>query len=153
MNFQKTFILGRVSHTPELKALPNGNNVATFSMATNRVYKDASDQKKEDVEWHNCVAYGKLADIIGQYVEGGQVLFVEGRNKTRDWEDKTDGKKRYRTEVIIEGFQFGPKSQNREAKKTDNDNTPAVQTGGYTGDLGGPIDYGTPDVNIDDIPF
>lgn len=153
MNFQKTYILGRVSHTPELKALPTGTKVATFSMATNRTWKDTNGEKKEQVEWHNVIAFGKLADIIGQYVEGGQELFIEGRNQTRSW-DGEDGKKRYRTEVIVEGFQFGAKSGTRAEKGKESKPTPTVEGSGYTGDLADSgIDYPQDAINLDDIPF
>lgn len=149
MNFQKTYILGRVAHTPEMKTLESGTQVTTFSMATNRNWKDANDQPQEAVEWHNLIAFGKTAEILAKYVEGGQLLFIEGRNQTRSWEDKTDGGKRYRTEVVIEKFQFGAKSGAREAKADGKEEKPAVTPKGYDG----PIDYGTPDVDINDIPF
>lgn len=156
MNFQKTYILGRVAHTPELKQLENGNKVATFSMATNRNWKDKDGNPQEEAEWHNLVAFGRTAEILAQYVQGGQVLFIEGRNKTRSWEDKTDGGKRYRTEVIVESFQFGQKAASRNGGgDVENEKVaPEVKTGGYTGPLGGEtIDYDTNNVNIDDIPF
>lgn len=153
MNFQKTYILGRVAHSPEMKALPDsGTKVATFSMAVNHVYKDNAGNKREDTEWHNIVAYGRLAEILGEHLKGGQVLFVEGRNKTRSW-DGDDGKKRYRTEVIINSFQFGPKAQSREDSQEINDTTPAVVGGGYTGDIANPMDYPQDSINLDDIPF
>lgn len=154
MNFQKTYILGRVAHTPELKQLDNGNKVATFSMATNRNWKDKDGKPQEEAEWHNLVAFGKTAEILAQYVQGGQMLFVEGRNKTRSWEDKTDGGKRYRTEVIVESFQFGPKAASRSGGVDSEENKSEVKTGGYTGPISDTtIDYDTNNVNIDDIPF
>jgi single-strand DNA-binding protein len=143
MNFQKTIIAGRLAHTPELKALPSGSYVATFSLATNRVWKDANDQKQEKVEWHNCKAFGKTAETLAKFAEGGQVLLVEGRNETSSWEDKDTQKKMYRTEVIIESFQFGERSKSRAEKKeksVDHDNTWGIP-------------YPTEDINPNDIPF
>jgi len=156
MNFQKTYVLGRVAHTPEMKALPNGGNVTTFSMATNRYWKDNDGKEQEAVEWHNMIAFGKTAELLAKYVEGGQCLFIEGRNQTRNWEDKDTGKKMYRTEVMVEKFQFGPKSQARENAKAGGDNqeaSTAVKTGGYDGPLADQINYDDAVINIDDIPF
>lgn len=154
MNFQKTFILGRVAHSPEVKTLDSGTTVATFSMATNRTWKDAAGAQQEATEWHNCVAFGKLAEILKQYLQGGQLLFVEGRNQTRSWDDKDTQKKMYRTEIVVEGFQFGAKAASRNGGAVDNEKTAEeVKTGGYTGPLPETIDYGAPDINVDDIPF
>jgi len=153
MNFQKTIIAGRLAHTPELKALPSGMAIATFSLATNRVWKDGNGDKQEKTEWHNCKAFGKTAETLAQYAEGGQVLLVEGRNETQSWEDKDTGKKMYRTEVIIESFQFGQKSAARAERKADEAShdqsstyqEKTVQQNGF--------EYPEEDINPDDIPF
>jgi len=153
MNFQKTIIAGRLAHTPELKATPSGMSVATFSLAVNRVWYDANKQKQEKTEWHNCVAFGKTAETLGQYAEGGQVLLVEGRNETQSWEDKDTGKKMYKTQVIVESFQFGQKSAARAERKADD--ASHDQTTNYkekTVEYGG-IEYPNEDINPDDIPF
>lgn len=153
MNFQKTIIAGRLAHTPELKAMPSGMSVATFSLAVNRVWYDANKQKQEKTEWHNCVAFGKTAETLGQYAEGGQVLLVEGRNETQSWEDKDTGKKMYKTQVIVESFQFGQKSAARAERKADD--ASHDQTTNYkekTVEYGG-IEYPNEDINPDDIPF
>lgn len=153
MNFQKTIIAGRLAHTPELKATPSGMSVATFSLAVNRVWYDANKQKQEKTEWHNCVAFGKTAETLGQYAEGGQVLLVEGRNETQSWEDKDTGKKMYKTQVIVESFQFGQKSAARAERKADE--ASHDQTTNYkekTVEYGG-IEYPNEDINPDDIPF
>lgn len=111
MNFNRIIVVGRLGKDPELKALPNGTSVCDFSLATSRVWVDGSTKEKhEETEWHNVVFYGKPADIIAQYVKKGSILLVEGRVKTRSWEDKDSGKKMYRTEIIGENFQLPPRS-------------------------------------------
>lgn len=111
MNYNKIVICGRLGRDPELKALPNGTSVCDFSLATSRTWVDGNTKEKhEETEWHNVVFYGKPADIIAQYVKKGSILLVEGRVKTRSWEDKDSGKKMYRTEIIGENFQLPPRS-------------------------------------------
>lgn len=105
MYLNKVFLYGNLTRDPEMRALPSGQNVANFSIATNRVYKDRDGAKKEQVEYHNIVAFGRQADLIGQYMKKGRPLFVEGRIQTRSWE--SEGKKNYRTEIVVENFQFG----------------------------------------------
>lgn len=156
MNFQKTIIAGRLAHTPELKTLPSGTMVATFSLATNRVWKNQNGEKQEQTEWHNCIAFGKTAETIAQYAQGGQVLLVEGRNQTTSWEDKNGGPKRYKTEVVVEVFQFGQKSASREDNGMRYGMTPEEQENagiGQKNELEAKFDYPTAD-DIDlDIPF
>lgn len=105
MYLNKVQLYGNLTRDPELRALPSGQNVANFSIATNRVYKDKEGNKKEQAEFHNVVAFGRSADLIGQYMKKGRPLYVEGRIQTRTWEK--DGQKQYRTEIIVESFQFG----------------------------------------------
>lgn len=108
MYLNKVFIIGNLTRDPEIKSLPAGTRVATFSLATNRTWKDAQGAKKESVEYHNIVAFARAADLIGQYCKKGSSLYIEGRLQTRSW-DAPDGSKKYRTEIILENFQFGPK--------------------------------------------
>ncbi len=152
MNYQKTIIAGRLVHTPELKTLPSGMTVANFSLAVNRTWKDKqTGEKKESAEYHNCVAFGKTAETLGQYAEGGQVILAEGRNQTSSWEDQNGGPKRYKTEIVVEEFQFGQKSQARQERQAQSDpdnqevqsNEPVIQ---YP-------DADALDINPDDIPF
>lgn len=110
MNLNKALIIGRVTRDPELRALPSGSNVANFSLATNRVWKDKDQKQQEATEFHNCVAFGKQAETLAQYVKKGQLLYVEGRLQTQSWEK--DGVKHYKTEIVVEQFQFGPKAAN-----------------------------------------
>ncbi len=96
-------IIGNLTRDPEVKTTPSGQNVATFSVATNRVWTNAQGQKQEAVEYHNIVAWGKLAEICGQYLNKGKKVYVEGRLQTRDWQGQ-DGVKRYKTEIVIENM-------------------------------------------------
>jgi len=96
-------LIGRMTKNPEVRTTPNGKNVATFSVATNHSYKDASGQRQEKGEFHNIVAWGKLAEICGQYLTKGRRVYLEGRLQTRDWTGQ-DGVKRYSTEIIAENM-------------------------------------------------
>jgi single-strand DNA-binding protein len=102
-SLNKVQLIGNLTADPEVKETPNGQKVASFSIATNRTWKDQSGQKQEEVEFHNIVAWGKLADIIEQYVKKGKKVYVEGRLKTRNWEDQA-GIKKYKTEIIAESL-------------------------------------------------
>ena len=101
MSLNKAQIIGNVTRDPELKQIPGGQTVVSFSVATNFTWKDQAGQKQERVEFHNIVAWRKLAEIVGQYVKKGTKVYVEGRIQTRDWEGE-DGVKRYRTEIVAD---------------------------------------------------
>jgi single-strand DNA-binding protein len=106
MYLNKVLLYGNLTRDPEIRALPSGQQVANFSLATNRTYTDKEGRKQEVVEYHNVVAFARQAEVIGQYMKKGRPLFVEGRLQTRTWE--AEGKKNYRTEIVIDNFQFGP---------------------------------------------
>ena len=108
MNFNKAYILGNVTRYPESRAMPSGQQVVNFGIATNRFYTDQSGQKKQDTEFHNIVAFGKLADISAKYLTKGSLVLIEGRIKTRNW-DNSAGIKQYKTEIIAESLQLGPR--------------------------------------------
>lgn len=108
MNLNKVFLLGRLTGDVQLRTTPTGQPVATFSLATNRVYTDKSGAKKEETEFHNIVVWGRQAEIAQQFMVKGQVIFVEGRLQTRGWTDK-NGQSRKVTEIICDRFQFGQK--------------------------------------------
>jgi len=100
MSVNKVILLGHLGKDPEVRYMPNGEAVANFSIATSEHWKDKSGEKQEKTEWHNCVAYRKLAEIIGEYVKKGSQIYVEGKLQTRKWQDK-EGKDRYTTEIIV----------------------------------------------------
>jgi len=102
MNLNKAMIIGNLTRDPEIKNTPTGQSVASFSVATNFVWNDASGQKQERVEFHNIVAWRRLAEICGQYLKKGSKIYAEGRLQTRDWTQ--DGVKKYRTEIILENM-------------------------------------------------
>ncbi len=117
MNLNKVFILGRLTQDPQVRTLPSGDPVATFGVATNRVFYNKNKEKQEQTEFHNVVVFGKLADIARQYLKQGSMVLIEGRLQTRSWEDK-DGIKKYRTEIITESMQLGPKSLSQKEEST-----------------------------------
>lgn len=99
MDLNRATLLGRLTRDPEVRSTPSGQSVATMSVATNRMWTDAAGVRQERTEFHNCVLWGKLADIAGQYLSKGRRVYVEGRIETRDWTGQ-DGVKRYRTEIV-----------------------------------------------------
>ncbi len=108
MNLNKAFILGNVTREPEVRSLPSGQQVTNFSIATNRFYTSSSGEKKQEAEFHNIVCFGKLADISSRYLNKGSLVLIEGRIKTRNWVN-TAGAKQYRTEIIADSLQLGPR--------------------------------------------
>ncbi len=99
MDLNKAMIIGRLTRDPELRNTPNGKAVATIGLATSRVWVDANSQKQKQTEFHNVVMWGKLAEIVNQYLRKGAKIYVEGRLQTREWTGQ-DGVKRYRTEIV-----------------------------------------------------
>jgi single-strand DNA-binding protein len=140
-----------------MKSLPSGSSVTNFSVATNRVWKDADGQKQEQVEYHNIVAFGKTAENIAKYFSKGQQIYVRGRLQTRSW-DGDDGKKNYRTEIILTEFQFGNNPNNNSSQDSGYSQSrtsykSTKQSAGVTGSEYDAIAYGDDDINPDDIPF
>ena len=151
MYLNKAFVFGNLTRDPELRALPSGMNVCSFSIATNRVYKDRDGKKQEQTDFHNVVVFGRQADTVAQYLKKGSSAFVEGRMQTRSWEGK-DGEKKYRTEIVADRVQFGPKGSGARS-------TSSGQGGGRDSEAepveaqGAGIEYPKDDINPDDIPF
>jgi len=151
MYLNKAIIYGNLTRDPELKALPSGAKVASFSIATNRVWKDKAGARQEAVDYHNIVVFGRQAETAAQYLKKGSSAMIEGRMQTRSWE--AEGGKKYRTEVVADRVQFGPrgggatgggKSDTAQSAPTD-----------APGDLppAGAIEYPEEEINPDDIPF
>jgi len=155
MFVNKVFLYGNLTRDPELKALPSGSQVAEFGIATNRVYKDKEGAKKEEVDFHNIVSFGRQAEVIAQYLKKGRPIFVEGRIRTRSWEAKDGTGKRYKIEIVLEQFQFGPSLRDGTGASigggkpvsTSKTEEPKNEAGG-TG-----IEYPQEEINADDIPF
>ena len=151
MNFNKAIIVGNLTQDPELKTIPNsGTSVASFSVATNRYYKNQSGERQENTEFHNLVIFGNMAENASKYLKKGSLALFEGRIQTRSWEDK-EGNKRYRTEIIVENMQFGPKSEGGGgfSQKTDTSNNPSNNKGKR--DI--PVIDEEDEINVEDIPF
>jgi len=156
MYLNKVFLYGNLTRDPELRALPSGQQVASFALATNRTYKDRDGNKKETAEFHNIVAFGRQADLIGQYMKKGRPIFVEGRIQTRSWDDKNSGEKKYRTEIVIENFQFGPGGQGGQgggAYAKGGDDAGGARRSTPADDKEEGIEYPEPSVSPEDIPF
>ena len=150
MYLNKVFLYGNLTRDPELKALPSGSQVANFGIATNRTYKDKNGAKQEATEFHNIVAFGRTAEVIAQYMKKGRPIFVEGRIQTRSWDDKESGKKNYRTEVVVDNFQFGADGAARGGA------TPSASRGAEEQPApseGETIKYPDEEINPEDIPF
>lgn len=111
MSVNKAILIGRLGKDPETRYMTNGEAVTNVSLATSENYKDKSGEKQERTEWHNLVFYRRLAEIAGEYLKKGSMVYVEGRIQTRKWQDKESGKDRYTTEIIVnEMTMLGSKS-------------------------------------------
>lgn len=109
MNLNKVILVGRLTRDPEIKSLPSGQGVCSFGLATGRFFVDKSGQKQQQTEFHNIVMFGRLAEIASQYLTKGSLALIEGRLRTRNWQD-AQGNQKYRTEIVAERMQLGPKS-------------------------------------------
>jgi single-strand DNA-binding protein len=102
----KVILIGNLGRDPERRSTPSGQQVATFSVATSRRWRDRDGNKQEHTEWHTVVCWGRQAEVAGEYLKKGRQVYVEGRLQTRSWDDKQTGEKRYRTEVVCDNFQM-----------------------------------------------
>ena len=151
MYLNKALIIGNLTRDPELKAIPSGIKVCSFSVATNRVWKDKNGAKQEAADYHNIVVFGRQAETVAQYMKKGSQVMIEGRMQTRSWD--ADGGKKYRTEIIADRIQFGPRASGtgggsyggNQANPQDSEpmKAPELET----------IEYPEDDINPEDIPF
>lgn len=111
MDLNKAFVLGRLTADPQLRTTNNGNQVASFSVATNRVWNDKISGRREEVEFHNIVVWGQQADVASRFLAKGSLVLIEGRIQTRTWEDQ-QGQTRRTTEIVSERLQLPPRSMN-----------------------------------------
>jgi len=142
MNLNKVILIGRLTRDPESRALPSGQSLTSFGMATDRFYKDKSGQKQQQTEFHNIVTFGRLAEIASQYLTKGSLVLIEGRLQTRGWKDSS-GNQRTRTEIIAERIQLGPKSAGKvvpqeKPQEVPTENIPVIQE---------------EEIDVKDIPF
>ncbi len=154
MNLNKVIVVGRLTQDPEKRTIPeSGLSVTSFSVATNSYFKNKSGENQERTEFHDMVLFGNLADIASQYLQKGSLALFEGRLQTRSWEDK-EGNKRYRTEIVGERLQFGPRqaggggsSEKEEYKKGSNPSK------GKQSEKEIPVIDEDDEINVEDIPF
>lgn len=149
MYLNKAMVFGNLTRDPELRATPGGQQVCTFSIATNRVYKKADGSKAEDAQFHNIVVWGRQAETCAQYLKKGSTAYVEGRLQTRSYDNK-EGQKQYRTEIVAETVQFGPRSAGQGSREEGSYAPAAAAPKAAKEDT---IDYPQEDINPDDIPF
>jgi single-strand DNA-binding protein len=143
MNLNKVMLIGNVTRDPEVRTTPGGQNVTSFGVATNRRWKDQSGQQKDQVEFHNIVAWRRLAEIVGQYLKKGSKVYIEGRLQTRSWDDKS-GVKRYKTEIIAENMIMLDKAGGSPASSAAEPSNEGVQPEPSSQE---------PEINVEDIPF
>ncbi len=152
MYLNKAMIYGNLTRDPEMKALPSGMNVTSFSLATNRTYNDRDGKRQEQVEYHNIVVFGKQADTTAKYLKKGSGAYVEGRLQTRSWEK--DGQKLYRTEIVADRVQFGPRSDGGGGGSYSGGAAQASPAQNPQDAHASVLpDYPEEDINPEDIPF
>jgi single-strand DNA-binding protein len=145
MYLNKAMVFGNLTRDPELKALPSGMQVCSFSLATNRVYKDRDGKRAEQTDYHNIVVFGRQAETSAQYLKKGASAFVEGRMQTRSWDQ--DGTKHYRTEIVADRVQFGPRVGGGAAPMGGSEKAAPSEPQGAA------PEYPEEDINPEDIPF
>ena len=150
MYLNKAIVIGNLTRDPELRSLPSGIKVCTFSLATNRVWKDKNNARQESTDYHNVVVFGRQAETVAQYMKKGSSILVEGRMQTRSWDDKNSGEKKYRTEIVADRTQFGPKGGSGGGEGTSSSGSKAPQAESQEVDS---IEYPEEDINPEDIPF
>ncbi len=150
MYLNKAILIGNLTRDPELRSLPSGIKVCTFSIATNRVWKDKNGARQESADYHNIVVFGRQAETVAQYMKKGSSILVEGRMQTRSWEDKNSGEKKYRTEVVADRTQFGPKGSQAGGGARGSDTQASAPQEDSSVDT---IEYPEEDINPEDIPF
>jgi len=147
MYINKAMVFGNLTRDPELKSLPSGTQVCSFSIATNRVYKDRDGNKQEQADFHNIVVFARQAETSAQYLKKGSSAYIEGRLQTRSWEK--EGVKQYRTEIVADRVQFGPRSGGEGAPT----GAAPAEASKDAPDTGKAPEYPEEDINPEDIPF
>ena len=149
MYLNKAILIGNLTRDPELRSLPSGIKVCSFSLATNRVWKDKNGARQESADYHNIVVFGRQAETVAQYMKKGSSILVEGRIQTRSWDDKTSGEKKYRTEIVADRTQFGPKGSSGGVSSVGSSKAPTSSSPEEVDS----IEYPEEDINTEDIPF
>lgn len=152
MYLNKAILIGNLTRDPELRSLPSGVQVANMGVATNRIWKDKNGSRQESTDYHNVVVFGRQAETTAQYLRKGSSVLIEGRIQTRSWES-SDGKKNYRTEVVADRVQFGPRSAGAASANVEDKSSVSNESEGSDISQDEQIDYPEENVNVDDIPF
>lgn len=151
--FNKVVLMGNLTRDPELRAIPSGQNVASFSLAVNRSWKNAAGEQQEAVDYIDCTIWGKPAEIITQYMKKGSGILVSGRLQQRSWEQ--EGQKRSKVEVVVEDFNFvggGDRDGGGSYQPTES-SAPSKPAAKPSKDEAPAEDLGNEPINLDDIPF
>lgn len=151
MYLNKAILIGNLTRDPELKAIASGNKVCTFSIATNRTYKDSNGVRQEKTDYHNIVVWGKTAENVATYMKKGSQVLIEGRIETRSWDDAATNTKKYRTEIVADSVQFGAKSSGGAGTPSQAGSNPAASA--KKEDEIDTIEYPEEQINSEDIPF
>ena len=150
--FSKAIITGNLTRDPELRTTPNGASVCGFSVAVNRVYRDASGEQKEDVSYIDCSAWGKLAEMINQYARKGSGVLVSGRLDQRSFDGK-DGVRRSRVEIVVEDFNFTGAPRDNGGSSSSNFGAANMVADSQADASAVPADAPEGEVDLSDIPF
>ena len=155
-NLNKVFLIGNLTRDPELRYIPNGTAVATFTVATGRVYTMASGEKREETCFVRCVAWARQAELCGEYLSKGSPVFVEGRLQSRSWETQ-DGQKRSMIEVVVQNIQFLGKVPRGtgDMAAVEEPSGAAREQGSVVGESGGSVDIPElpPEGDLGEAPF
>lgn len=156
-DFNQAIVMGNLTRDPELRTTPSGQSVASFAVATNRSWNDPSGEKKDSVEFHDIVAWGKLGELVANYMTKGKKVLVVGRLQTRQWEG-TDGSKKQRTEIVATDINFvgGPSDMpDAGGSSAASEEKPAAKTTAKADKKDDVVieDMGEGEINLDDIPF
>jgi len=138
----KVILIGRLGKDPEIRSTPQGTTVAKFTIATDERFTDRNGEKQERTEWHNITAWSKLAEICGQYLKKGKLVYIEGSLRTESWEDKDTKQKRYRTEIVAQNMQM-----------LDRKGDEGGGGGSYSGAKRGPSASQEPPEDDEEVPF
>ncbi|MEX0932235.1 MAG: single-stranded DNA-binding protein [Candidatus Saccharimonadales bacterium] len=145
-SFNQIILVGNMARDPELKKIPSGQSVASFAVATNRQWTDSSGEKQEQADFHNIVAWGKLGELVDQYLQKGSKVMIVGRLQTRSWEAE-DGSKRYRTEIVASDVSFLDRPGENSGSSANNSSSDQDEDEVSIEDLGDdPVD-------LSEIPF
>jgi single-strand DNA-binding protein len=142
-SINKVILVGNVGADPEVKYTPSGIPVGKFTLATNERFKNKSGEWQDRTEWHNIVAWQRLAEIVGEYVSKGSKVYIEGKLQTSSWEDRRSGQKKYRTEIVARDLVLLGLRENGDSQ----------QEQGTSGEQREPDDAGSGEITDEDIPF